>query len=237
MNPTVTLIYIYPVGHDEHDGYAKRFVQSYLKFQAGYPHETMVVCNGGAPNDFIRGLFRNIPCKFFQHDDSGWDIGAYLAVVRAIKTEAVFCCGGLTHFKRFGWLKKLVDAWNKFGAGLYGSLGSYQYGIPHLVTTGFLCPTHLVSSYPGKVVTYEDRAEFEHGVKSLTNLALCLCMPAKLVTWCGVHSLDELWNPENVLNKGDQSNCLTYYKQTDIYEVAPLPNKKVMQLRVTGKAK
>lgn len=238
QKPVVTLIYVYPSGEfrtDEHDSYAKRFVQTYIKFPPNYAHETIVVCNGGPPNDFIHDLFRDIPCSFFEHDDSGWDIGAYLAVARVIHTEAVFCCGGLTSFKRYGWLKRMVDAWAVHGRGMFGSLGSFQYGVKHFATTGFLCPTTLLRQYPKQVITYEERAEFEHGANCITTFALQLGMKALLVTWDGVYSLDEMRRPANVLNKGNQSNCLTYYKQTDIYDATNQQQKRLLQARVDGK--
>lgn len=235
QKPSVTLVYIYPVGYEEHDAYAKRFVQSYVKNPPDYPHETIVVCNGGKPNDFIQDLFRDIPCRFFEHDDTGWDIGAYQSVAKHIRTDAMFCCGGLTHFKRSGWLRKMVDAWTRNGRGLYGTLGSFQYGVKHFATTGFLCPPELIQQYPKPVVTYEERAEFEHGQACITNLALKLGMQVKLVTWDGVWSLDRMRQPSNILNKGNQSNCLTYYKQTDIYDATNPQQKRLLQARVEGK--
>lgn len=230
--PKILMVYIYPVNGG--DANATRFVNSYICCPPGMSHETVVVCNGGHPTEFLKDCFRDITCSFVVHDNTGWDIGAYQFVARTLKAEAMICMGGPSTVKRHDWIALLGKAWMKNGRGLYGTVGSFQYGVKHIATSGFLCPATLIRQYPVKVESYDERSEFEHGKSCLTNLAIKLGMKVKMVTSDGVWGLEEMRKPRNVLNKGDQSNLLTGYTQTDIYNAATEEQRLALKLRVDG---
>ncbi len=233
-NPSVTMVYVYACRDPRAEWYARRFSRSYAQFNPDYKHDTIVVCNGGPPDLVIREVFRRIPCKFVEHDNSGWDVGAYQSVCRSINTDAVLCMGGRTTVRRAGWLKKMTDAWGKFGRGMYGAFGSFQYGVKHIPTVGFLCPPTLIRQYPCKVETTAERSEFEHGPLCLTNLALHLGMKVRMVTQDGVWELDQVRKPKNVLNSGNQSNLLIYYTQADVYDEGDEGRRAILNGRVNG---
>jgi hypothetical protein len=163
-------------------------------------------------------LFRlQLPCEWFTHDDSGWDIGAYQAVANTLNCDFMVGFGGPTHFRRAGWLKRMREVWQQCGDGLYGCLASYERH-PHIITNGFWCNPDLIRKYPKRVITYDERAEFESSDKSLTYLAVSLGLPVRLVTWDGIYGIPDFRKAPNIFRRGDQSNCMSFYRHTEIYE-------------------
>lgn len=217
----IILVYVCPTEPGEHLDLAARFVTTYHEYHPGVPHQTVIISNGGSPTNEMRVLFSTlgIPHDYFIHDDSGWDIGGFQTYAHTRpECDFVLWLGGPAYFKREGWLKRMADVWVQSGPNLYGSLASYQI-TPHIVTTGFWCHPDLIRAYPKKVVTYQQRSEFEHWATSLTYLAFKLGMNPKLVTWDGEYPVNHWRTPPNIFRRGDQSNCLTYYRHTHFFDV------------------
>lgn len=232
-NPSVSVVYVFPVLEEGYKKFAERFVLSLRRFAAEYPFKLVCVCNGG-PRKLAEEVFAGMDVEFFEHDNVGCDIGAYQFVAPKLGCDLVVFLGSKTTFKKSGWLRRLVDAFKLYGYGLYGTLASMQYGSPHLVTTGFACSPKLIESYGRKVETYHDRAEFEHGPFSLTAFAEAFELSVKLVTPHSVSGIDMWSKLNNGLNDGDQSNCLIGYSQTDIYDKATPEQRAIMRKRVLG---
>jgi hypothetical protein len=224
--PSIALVYVYPSSGFE--SAAVRFIDSYIKHPPEFPHSAVVVVNGGNATTKIKKLFEPLKPSYFLHDNSGWDIGAFIAAASKINTEAMLCLGANTHFKRAGWLKRYVEAWRKLGPGMYGTLASNEVR-PHICTTGFLTPPELLRAYPYKVDTQEDRYEFEWGKGAFWRRVQKAGMPVKMVTWDGVWGMDQLRVPPNIYRRGDQSNCLVYFRHSDAYDAADPATKKRME--------
>lgn len=188
----VVLVYVYPVVHgdgDRHLQYAWRFLQSYHANPPDWPHETIVVCNGGQPDDTFH-LFSTLPnFRVFIHDDSGYDIGAYQAVSKQSNADLMVFCGGSTYCRGKGWLKRMVESFVRHGPALYGctaNQGVTNLGVyPHIRTTGFWMPPALFNQYPMKVTEPQQRYPFEHGKDCLTSWIKARRMRAYMVTWWG----------------------------------------------------
>lgn len=216
--PSVTVVYINVPADNEHIELANRFVSSYVKCPPGLPHETMIVCNGIGPGEAARKIYQCLPnCKVIQHDDTGWDIGGFIAASHQCNTDIMVCFGGQGYFKRGGWLIRMVEAWKEHGPGMYGSLASYEVS-PHLNTTGFWCPPKLLREYPRPVTTRETRYDFEHGPNAFWKLVAKQGLPALLVTWDGIYNWTRWREPRNGFRAGSQEDCLTYFKHTHIYD-------------------
>lgn len=213
----VAVIYVYPVvGDHEHDKCAERFVSSYRLFHPLHEHTLHVVFNGSEPGKVQLSAFDGIEIVQHQHDDSGWDIGAFQAAARTIGADLAVFCGGRTYFIRAGWLKRMVEAWRSHGDGLYGASASYERD-PHIRTTAFWCDPMLVRAYPRRVRTLDHRYAFEAGPLSLTRLAEQIGLACWLVTWDGDYP-KRLWRaPDNVFRRGDQSNALAWDNHFDRY--------------------
>lgn len=219
---TITLCYVHVPNCVQHLVMAKMFLDSYNANPPGVEHNTILICQGQEPCAEIRTAFSTLPgYSEYIHDDSGWDIGAYMAVAKSDKvhTPAMLCCGGSTTFRKAGWMKRLHDAWAKYGSGFYGTLSSFQ-ARPHFNTNGFMTAPYMLASYPFKVETKEQRYEFEHGRDALWWRLNQLEFPTKLVTWDGEYDWKEWRKPDNISCRGDQSNCLIYFRinyQFDVY--------------------
>lgn len=209
----ITACYVHVPGDRAHEAMAHAYLTSIIKHPAGCDHHNLVICQKREPDPMFRGLFEQyLPnCSFFIHDDSGWDIGGYQSAARAVKTPIMLCLGGSATVRREGWMARMVEAWNKHGVGFYGSLSSNQCR-PHFNTTGFWCDPGMLMDYHTKVVTQADRYEFEHGANSCWWGINKIGLPTKLVTWDGEYDWPDFRTPPNISCRGDQSNCLTYFR-------------------------
>jgi len=233
--PIVTIAYIHP--HIDSDPNAVRFVKSLCANHPGYPCDVVVVVNGGPVTSQVKALFANIRgVQFFVHDDSGWDIGGYLALAKArTDLDLLFCCGGPTTFTRAGWMKKIMAARDEYGPGMYGTNASYEVR-PHLNTSGFLISREMLASYPHPVTDRLSRYEFEWGKGAMWRRVRRAGQRTMLVTWDGVWWPEEWRLPKNVYRDGDQSNCLTCFSYTYTFNNATPEVRKIMRDHCNGLA-
>lgn len=227
-DPSITLIYIHVPGDQKHWRYTREFIESYKQFPPEHDHQTIVVCQGKPAIPLARGLFKALPnLAYFQHDDSGWDIGGYIAASKAVDADCVVCLGGSSYFQRAGWLKRISEAWQKHGAGFYGATPTHEVS-PHLCTSGFWCPPEVLKAYPIKVVNRETRYDFEHGPNACWKMVAHNDLPVKLVTWDGEYDWQDWRKPSNIYRRGDQSNALMCWHHYREYEKATHQLKATM---------
>lgn len=216
----IAVVYVYPVtGEQIHIDFAKRFIESYQRFPAGIAHKLYVVCNGGPPRSEDRDLWRDINCEFFEHDDEGWDIGAYIHAAHEIPCDMMVCAGGHTYWAHDEWLLSMAAAFAKYGPGLYGASGSFERD-PHIRTTTFWCDPRLLALYPHTVRTFDERYAFEAGPESITRLARAKRLPCLVVTPDGVYELRRSRAIPNTFRAGDQSNTLASDRYFDVWREA-----------------
>lgn len=189
----IAVVYIYTmIDTRKYFPLAMRFANTWREHPPGCEYELYVVGNGMTIPDIYRTPFLEIPnCKFYSHDNTGWDIGAYQLAAEAIPCDLLVCLGSPVHFHRAGWLDRMAQAYIDNGPGLYGC---WAYLSPnwHVRTTVFWLPPDVLNSYPVKVgSTRRDRYEFEHGSGSLTRHVLSAGMGCYMVTWKGVFPFSE----------------------------------------------
>jgi len=188
--------------------YCARFIATWKEYPPGVPTDLVVLCNGGALITEQMLMFTALNAKMFIRSNADKDIGAYAEAARSCCADydAVLFAGESVHFHREGWLKRLSDAWSKTGPGLYGPFASNLVR-PHLNTTAFFTSPLLIKRCP---VGIQDRYSWEHGTNSFWRWVSGHGMPVRLVTWDGEWE-PRLWRmPQNVLWRGDQSNCLMW---------------------------
>lgn len=234
------ILYVHPVFSEEYNNAARRFVHTYKQFPSGAEHKLWVICNGGVLSAEQKAIYTGTNPVFMPRDNTGWDIGAFLDACSAIvdsgvKCDMVMCCGSNTHFKREGWLRRLSDAWDKYGPGMYGVTASYEIR-PHINTSSFVCPPKLVADYPFSVTCMEDRYHFEWGNRSLMRQAQAAGMPVLLVTWYGEFPVDKFRQAPNGYRCGDQSGCLAYFRHSDTFDASDPQKKRDLQRYVEGAA-
>lgn len=223
------LVYNYPALGGEHDDFALRFVLSYNAFPPGCEHDTVVICNGGRLSDTMRSTMECVSClpniRYIERmSNAGQDIGGYQWASNFLDYEACLYCGGPAHFKRAGWLARMVEAWEKHGPGMYGSMASFLQR-PHLQTTGFFTDPQFIRKWGRPVTDRRERYSFEWGLNALWRKVVSWKMPAMLVTWDGEYEPKDWRKPANCLWRGDQSNCLTYFRHSDTYDEASVQER------------
>lgn len=209
------------------DDYAARFVTTYQEYPPGVDHDTLVICNGGPLKTTTTLLFSGMNSAMFpRENDAGWDISGYISAAKgpAASYDMMLCLGESNYFHRTGWLKRISDAWSRYGPGMYGPYSSNAVRA-HLNTTAFCCPPVLLQQYPALVANRADRYEFEHGANSLWRRTAQRGMPTRLVTWDGEWE-PRMWRvPQNILWRGDQTNCLMWCNHADGYAALPPQGK------------
>lgn len=199
--------------------YCARFATTYHEYPPGAPHDTLVICNGGPLNTAATLALSSMSARMFpRENDGGWDVSAYIDAAKGpcYDYDAMLCLGESNYFHRAGWLKRLVDAWGKYGPAMYGPYASNAVRA-HLNTTAFMCPPLLLRQYPERVHDRPSRYEFEHGERAMWRRGVKRGYQARLVTWDGEWE-PRMWRfPKNILWRGDQSNLLMWCNHSDGY--------------------
>jgi len=213
------VVFVCVLNHGELIHWTKQFLDSYRDNPPGYPHDSIVVFNNGSPTDADRAMFECLPkCRFIEHNNAGWDIGGFRAASQAMTTDFGVYFGNTAHVRRAGWLDRMEAVWEKFGPGIYGSLATYEIS-PHLNTTGIWCPPSFITAYPYNVLTKPDRYNFEHGPDAFWRMVWQAGFPALLATWDGEYNWEHWRLPNNIYRRGDQSNCLSFFRHTRAFEL------------------
>lgn len=218
----VIVTYIYPGSLTAKGSqYACRFVDSYLKHPPGMEHETVVVLNATKLTPVLSHLFGHLQnVRYLEHDDSGWDIGAFqLASRKNPDAHMMAFFGTSVYFMNQNWLRRMVEAYMRHGPGLYGVMGNrgdIPIGVyPHIRTTGFFMQPDLLNKFPYIVKEQKQRYEFEHGRTCLSNWVKAQGLPLIVVTKDGEYYWKDWDSIPNGYHRGDQSALLCGDRMND----------------------
>lgn len=217
---------------------ARRFVSTYRTFDPGIEHSLTIVF-GGQPEDLE--IYSGLPCRFEVYRGNGWDLGAYQFAAWLSNADFIFCMHARVHFKRPGWLKRLIEARQKHGDGLYGPSGSYQgcpLGThpapnPHMRGMWGLNPA-VYRDFPHVITSRDDSFRCESGEWNISRWFEDRGMPVMMVTWDGEYSKEHWRTPPNIFRRGDQSNLIVFDRHSDIYEQATPEIRLVDESRANG---
>lgn len=211
----IEVVYVFPVNAGEHyTRYAERFLASYASFKTGTDHGTTIVVNGGQIQPEYRTLFSLMPdCKFIQHDNSGYDIGAFQFAARTVPCDMMVFFGTSAYIQVDGWLMIMAQTFSadpRCQYGCMGNVGEIQSNVwPHIRTTGFWMNPSLMNSYPFVVTLPEQRHPFEHGQNCFTEWLKNRGIKSYVVTRRGRYEWRD-WNSDpNGFQRGNQSSLLT----------------------------
>jgi hypothetical protein len=225
---TISAIYIAVTHGDKTSDFCARFAATWNQFPPGADCDLIVACQGGPLDTETSLLFASLNARFWPRvNDDARDLGAYLDAAKSISSdyEMMLCLGESVHVHREGWLKRLVEARERYGPGLYGPFGTYVIRA-HLQTTAFFCPPSFLREYPLKVTNRKERYEFEHGERALWRRLHARNIPVKLVTWDGEWSPRQWRLPQNCLWRGDQSNLLMHSNHSQNWQEADETRKR-----------
>lgn len=212
----LAICYVFPnTAEAQRPELAARFVTSYNANPPGMDHISVVVLNGssGGGSGFAQALFASLPnLQILQHDNSGWDIGAFQKAAREVPCDLMLFFGATAWFPKAGWLTRVLEASRLRGLGLFGSHGNQgdkSVGVsPHVRTTGFWCNPALMNRYPIKVTDPSQRYPFEHGPQCFSNWIKGEGMKVWTVGWDGEYEVDVCDAMPEGFHKGSQSNLL-----------------------------
>jgi len=230
----VTVVFVRVVTKPEYDHGAGRWLNSYMKYWSGYPHN-LVVINRYADNpDSMFGW-----AKHLRYDGGGWDCGAWQFAGKNIDTDLLVCFNSSTYITGGGWLKRFVDAVEAYGDGLYGPLTSYEI-IPHVRTPCMIFQPDVINDYPKEVMSREDTYRFESlgwpdGTPNFTQWTKHEGNKTMLVTWDGVYNLQKWRDPTNIFRRGDQSNLIVKDRHCEAYEASDAEEKTRLENLADGK--
>ncbi len=207
----IAIVYVFPmcVGQKYFE-YAVRFLETYHSHPPLIEHETVVVLNGGTVSSEVTCLFSELPhCHFIERDNSGYDIGAYQSAARSTDCDLMVFFGASTYLKLNGWLRRMVEAFDRHGDTIYGAMGNrgnLAIGVyPHIRTTAFWMTPKLFNAYPGIIRKKEQRYGFEHGKNCLTEWVKKSGKKPLVVTKNGAYEW-ALWDADaNGFHQGNQS--------------------------------
>jgi hypothetical protein len=227
-SPRPAVVFICVLNNGEYTNWTRQFIKGYENNVPGCDHDSVVVFNNGQPSDADREQFRFLPhLRFFEHDNSGWDIGAYIAVSRTLGNPWAVYFGCTSFVQHPNWLERMRQSYEKYGPGFYGSLATYEIS-PHINTTGFWCPPPWVADYPVKVNGKPERYAFEHGREALWKMVDADGLPAKLVTWDGEYDWRQWRVPPDIYRRGSQSNCVTFFRHSMNFAFADAQQRAYM---------
>lgn len=218
----ITVLYIAVSKGKRTAEFCSRFVATYRQFPAGADHRLLVIGNGGPLSNEIGVMFQSVQhALLLRPNDGGWDVSAYMEVAQSLcaDDDIMVCLGESNYFHREGWLRRLVEAWERHGGGMYGPYSSNVIR-GHLQTTAFCCGPDMIRLYPYRVASRLDRYRFEHSQNSLWRILAAKGFPVMLVTWDGEYRPKDWRKPANILWRGDQSNLLMFSNHTDNYRDA-----------------
>jgi hypothetical protein len=205
----VSVCYVFPnLNLPLYEPYARRFVQSYLDHPPGqFDHQLHVIVNGAPANDRQKKMFSVLPFTFHNHNNHGKDIGAFMLAAHTVPCDLLVCLGAPVHFRRAGWLDRIVQVYLENGPGLYGCWGFHQ-PVPHIRTTAFWLPPQFLTEYPHPVDT-PHRYNFEHGREdSILQWTRKNDYPVIMATWTRAF-------PDSQFTHAANGDCLLLDQHTD----------------------
>lgn len=208
------------------DDVAAQFVESYLRFPPGIDHHLVVIFKGfgSLPHPAI---FQTIEHQRFETDDSGFDIGPYLAVARQRADVTGFCfVNSFTRPLAPDWLKHMVHALDTDSSlGMVGAMGSYERLDPqqkfpniHIRSTGFCLRRELLLSLT--LPTIHDKRDtnlFEAGPTSLSTQIKARGLNLAVVDRFGKAWQQDQWPFSQTFRLGEQEGLLMADRRSDAY--------------------
>jgi len=123
----IGVVYLYRFAEGELP--ARAFLESYRARAAGIEHDLHVILKG-FPDETsyaaARTLFGPLSANLIELDDTGYDVGSYLAAARRVANNRLVFLNTFSEILADDWLARLDAALNLSDVGLVGATGSWQ---------------------------------------------------------------------------------------------------------------
>jgi hypothetical protein len=182
----------------------------------------------------VHDQFKGIATRYAFYLGSGWDIGAFQSMANQIDSDWMICLATPAYFWRNDWLKFFVDAFEKYGDGLYGAMGSFEHA-PHIRTSCFACKPERFREYPHLINSREKARFFESTDWNFTRWFWDKGLQVKMVTPEGCYDPQDFRKPDNIFRRGDQSATLIRDRHVDLWNLATPEEKQRLADAADGK--
>lgn len=125
--PDVGVVYLYR--HAEGENPVRNFLDSYRHYQAGIEHDLYVIFKGFPDQTSLasaRALFEDLPINPIMLDDTGYDIGAYIAAANTVSNRRLIFLNTFSQILAANWLSIFDHALSLSDAGIVGATGSWE---------------------------------------------------------------------------------------------------------------
>ena len=217
----------------------QRFIDTYKKFPAGIEHDLIIAtCNGPTIED--QDLTYSDGVDFYEsgpYHGEGCDIGCHQFHANALDPsyDWMVCCSSQVHFHRAGWLKRMVEARELFGPGMYGAMGSFEQMRAHIRTCFYAVEPVLFRGYPEVVNSRVKSLQFESQPNNFLGWLQGQGLNGYMVAWDCICRPEDFRKPANVFRRGDQSNCLVWDRHTAIYASDTPEQRAITEALADGK--
>jgi hypothetical protein len=123
----IGVVYLYRFAEGELP--VRTFVDTYRAHPAGVDHDLHVIFKGFADRRSLasaRALFASLPINPIELEDTGYDIGSYLAAAKVVSNRRLIFFNTFTELLADDWLIKFDKALSLPGVGVVGATGSWQ---------------------------------------------------------------------------------------------------------------
>ena len=123
----VGVVYLYRFAEGELP--VRAFIESYRAHPAGIEHDLHVILKGfpdAKSGAAARALFASLSANLIELDDSGYDIGSYMAAARRVANSRLVFLNTFSELLADNWLTHLEAALNRPDVGMVGATGSWQ---------------------------------------------------------------------------------------------------------------
>ncbi len=220
------------------------FRDSYCRWPAGVAHRLYLVYKGfenaGGLTKALH-LFRDLPHQAIHVDDEGFDIKAYFTAASQVAAGKVCFLNTASRICGSNWLLKLAVNMTDDAVGLAGCTASYEapqhpgyrnnsFPNPHIRSNAFLIRRHqfLAMRPTVSIRCKTDAHVFEHGTTGMSRQILSKGLRIVLVGRDGRGYDVAEWPRSMTFRQGAQANLLVVDNQTDAYNKAPVPEKRVL---------
>lgn len=107
----------------------RRFLDSYVRYPAGLPHELLFILKGfrrGVVQPEIAMLLNQVQHRSIAVADRGFDIEPYRAAALQLRQQYVCFFNSFSEILADGWLEKLYRHASAPGVGIAGATGSWE---------------------------------------------------------------------------------------------------------------
>lgn len=222
--------------------FLERFLRSYTTFDAGVPHELIILmkglrrsCGDAAPwFDLLDG----IPHHVLEIDDVGTDLWAYRQGLEAFDHDRFLFLNSKSRILADNWLRLLDDALSAERVGLVGATGSWErndsrqpFPNPHLRTNAVMARRDLLLQLDWGVLNDHRAAlALENGPDNLTRQVERAGWAFRVVGRSG-QALDWAdWSQAGVFRSHEQAELLVADNRTDQYDCADRSQREWLEI-------